>query len=109
MIIRLDERRTIHVEDRLDFKRFKLVVAGEPSGLDAAASAVGDLASFETAEKAWVSADRLKALVPDRTPEWDAGFARMIESARPYGWIKDDPVRIGAHVEWSDAPAAASP
>jgi len=87
--------KEVRLDDPDDFKGFKVVVeTGDGSGL----FAVGRLAHRDTA---WIQADAVRRLAGDAvTPEWESGFAAMLDYAKTKGWL-DDAGDIQAHVEWS--------
>jgi len=85
----------VRLDDPGDFKGFKVVVeSGDGSGL----FAVGRLAHRDTA---WIQAEAVRRLAgDDATPDWETGFAAMLDYAKTKGWL-DDAGDIQAHVEWS--------
>ena len=87
--------KEVRLNEPGDFKGFKVVVeTGDGSGL----FAVGRLAHRDTA---WIQADAVRRLAGDAvTPEWESGFAAMLDYAKTKGWL-DDAGDIQAHVEWS--------
>ena len=90
------------LRDAGNFRAFKLVVHGTPAMLEAARAAFAGLATFEDAAHAWVAAGALQAR-PEVAEDgaWQAGFAAMVEKARPHGWIHPETGAIRAHVEWT--------
>jgi hypothetical protein len=101
MFLRLTADHRIVLEDRDNFRAFKLVVEGRRDDLDGVRTALGDTAELVDADTAWVSQDALR-LRPEVATDtaWQAAFAAMIEKARPHGWIDDARKAIKAHVEW---------
>lgn len=99
MIIRMSPDRQIHLDDLMDFRRFKIVVeARQTEALDVKKAFAG-FAAFEGKAQAWINAQALRDLAgPDA--EWNRGFDGMVAMARPHGWIRDEPLHIAAHVEW---------
>ena len=87
--------KEVRLNEPGDFKGFKVVVeTGDGNGL----FAVGRLAHRDTA---WIQADAVRRLAGDAvTPEWESGFAAMLDYAKTKGWL-DDAGDIQAHVEWS--------
>ena len=101
MFVKLNADRTVALEERDNFRGFKLVVAGRREDLDAVRRALQGKAELADADTAWVFEDALR-----RWPEvagdaaWQDAFTAMIEKARPHGWIDDERKAINAHVEW---------
>lgn len=101
MFLKVSAGGEVAFEDRDNFRAFKLVAEGEPSGLDAVRRAVAGKAELPDAQTAWVFEDALRrwAGVADNA-DWQSKLSAMIEKARPHGWIDDDRKAIKAHVEW---------
>ena len=101
MIVKLTADRTVVLEDRDNFRAFKVVVDGRREDIDDVRRALAPMAELVDADTAWVSQDALRTHheVADDTA-WQQAFAGMIEKARPHGWIDDDRKAIKAHVEW---------
>ena len=101
MFVKLTADRRVTLEDRDNFRAFKLVVEGRREDLDAVRATLAGTAELADADTAWVSQEALC-----RRPEvaedaaWQQSFAAMIEKARPHGWIDDARAAIKAHVEW---------
>jgi hypothetical protein len=93
--------RTVALEDRDNFRAFKLVVAGRREDLDAVRRALQGKAELSDADTAWVFEDALRRwqeVAGDAA--WQAALTGMIEKARPHGWIDEQRKAIKAHVEW---------
>jgi hypothetical protein len=91
----------VSLEDRGNFRAFKLVVEGRPAAIEAARAALAGTAELPDAATAWVFAAALRArpeVVHDES--WQNGFVAMIEKAKPHGWIDERRQAIKAHVEW---------
>ena len=101
MIVKLTADRQVLLEDRDNFRAFKLVIEGRRDDLDATRTALADTAELVDADTAWVSQDALR-LRPEVATDmaWQTSFAAMIEKAKPHGWIDDARKAIKAHVEW---------
>ena len=101
MIVKLTADRRIVLEDRDNFRAFKLVVEGRREDIEAIRDALGSTAKLPDADTAWVSHDALR-LCPEVAADtaWQQSFTTMIEKARPHGWIDDARKAIKAHVEW---------
>jgi hypothetical protein len=99
--VKLTADRCVLLEDRDNFRAFKLVIEGRRDDLDAMRTALADTAELVDADTAWVSQDALR-LRPEIASDtaWQTSFAAMIEKAKPHGWIDDARKAIKAHVEW---------
>jgi hypothetical protein len=103
MFVKVSSDGRVALEDRDNFRAFKVVIAGE--NLDQARRALADLAVLPDRDTAWVTAKALRQrpeVAQDST--WQGSFDAMIEKARPHGWIDEERGAIKAHVEWT-APA----
>ena len=101
MFIKVSADRRVVLEDRDNFRAFKLVVEGDRQDIDAVRLALRDTADLVDADTAWISQAALRGrpeVQNDAT--WQQSFAAMIEKARPHGWIDDARQAIKAHVEW---------
>ena len=101
MFVKVTADRSVVLEDRDNFRAFKLVVEGRREDVDAARGALHGTAELPDADTAWISQDALR-LRPEVATDtaWQQAFAAMIEKARPHGWIDDARKAIKAHVEW---------
>jgi|SRR5688572_25713389 hypothetical protein len=101
MFVKLTSDRRVVLDDRDNFRAFKLVVEGERSGIDAVRQALAGTAELPDAETAWISEAALRAR-PEvaQNAAWQQSLGAMIEKARPHGWIDDARKAIKAHVEW---------
>jgi hypothetical protein len=101
MKVAADGRVTL--EDRDNFRAFKLVVDGGPANLEPARRALAGTAELPDQAVAWISEAALR-----RRPEvaqdaaWQQNLGAMIEKARPHGWVDDARKAIRAHIEWSE-------
>jgi hypothetical protein len=101
MIIRIQATHGVCVDDAMDFQRFKILCDVGRSDYGRVKEGAAGVIEFESPDKAWVSAAALEERVEVSQREiWRPKFDRMIEQARAHGWIRDDPLRIAAHVEW---------
>ncbi len=102
MFVKVGADRRVTLEDRDNFRAFKLVIEGRQDAIDDIRRALGTAAELPVADTAWVSEDWLR-----RSPEvvqdeaWQQSLSAMIEKARPHGWIDDARKAIKAHVEWT--------
>jgi hypothetical protein len=101
MFVKLTADRRVVLEDRDNFRAFKLVVEGRREDLEAVRSALAGTAELPDADIAWISQAALRGW-PEVAQDaaWQQSFAAMIEKARPHGWIDDARAAIKAHVEW---------
>ena len=102
MFVKLTTDRRVVLEDRDNFRAFKLVVEGRREDLAAVQSALAGTAELPDADTAWISQAALRAR-PEVTGDaaWQQSLGAMIEKARPHGWIDDISGAIKAHVEWA--------
>jgi hypothetical protein len=101
MFVKVTADRRVTLEDRDNFRAFKLVVEGHREDIEAVRRALAGTAKLPDAETAWISQDALRdrpGVAQDAA--WQQSFAAMIEKARPHGWIDDARKAIKAHVEW---------
>ncbi len=101
MFVKLVADRTVTLEDRDNFRAFKVVVAGRREDLDAVRRALQGKAELSDADTAWVFEDALRGW-PEIAGDaaWQTQLTNMIDKARPHGWIDDERKAIKAHVEW---------
>jgi len=101
MFVKVTADRSVVLEDRDNFRAFKLVVEGRRDDIDAIRGTLQGTAELPDADTAWISQDALR-LRPEVATDtaWQQSFAAMIEKARPHGWIDDARKAIKAHVEW---------
>jgi hypothetical protein len=101
VFVKVTSDRRVALEDRDNFRAFKLVVEGRRDDLDAIRSALHGTAEMPDADTAWISQDALR-LRPEVAADaaWQQSFAAMIEKARPHGWVDDARKAIKAHVDW---------
>ena len=102
MFVKLAADNRVTLEDRDNFRAFKLVVEGGQGRLDAARKALAGTAELPDASTAWIFQDALR-----KRPEvagnatWEQSFGAMIEKAKPHGWIDEQRKAIKAHIEWA--------
>jgi hypothetical protein len=84
-----------------DLSGFVVVLEGdEDPGPHALAA--GGVLGF--GDHAWVRTDALRRLAGRvATPEWEEGFAAMLDYARMRGWVDDDQGAVRGHVERREA------
>jgi len=102
MFIRLTTDKRVLLEERDNFRAFKLVVEGRREDLDPVRRALAGTAELPDADTAWVLEKALRQW-PEvaQDTEWQAALTGMIDKARPHGWIDETRGAIKAHVEWS--------
>src|SRR3546814_550410 len=100
MFIRVKADKSIELQALNDFQNFKVVSLLDQSNLSALSEALNDLAVVESHDMAWVWAQALSArIVPAPEVRSLAHCNSMIEGASRYGYIRDNPLAIGAHIE----------
>jgi hypothetical protein len=103
MFVKVAADGRVTLEDRDNFRAFKLVVEGSSAKLEAARRALAGTAELPDQAFAWISEAALR-----RRPEveqdaaWQQSLGMMIEKARPHGWIDDARKAIRAHIEWTE-------
>ncbi len=102
MHIRVTSDRRVLLEDRDNFRAFKLVIQGHRDNLHAARAALAGTAELPDADTAWVSEAALRKW-PEVAQDaaWQAALTGMIDKAKPHGWIDEQRAAIKAHVEWT--------
>jgi len=101
MYIKVTAAGAVALEDRDNFRAFKLVVNGPRDRLAEARRALTGTAELTDADTAWVFEDALRRRPEVQDAAWQQALSAMIEKARPHGWIDDARKAIKAHVEWS--------
>jgi hypothetical protein len=104
MFLKVSAAGDVSLEDRDNFRAFKLVVEGDRARIDDVRRAVAGKAELPDADTAWIFEDALRRW-PDVAHDaaWQQNFSAMIEKARPHGWIDDARKAIKAHIEWGAA------
>lgn len=101
MFVKLSATGSVSLEDRDNFRAFKLVVEGGRARLDQARRALANTAELPDDKTAWIyeQALRQRPEVANDTA-WQASFGTMMEKAKPHGWIDEQKKAIKAHIEW---------
>jgi hypothetical protein len=102
MFLKVSADGALTLEDRSNFRAFKLVVDGSKENLERVTSTLTGAVEFADADTAWVfeaALRRFPEVVQDAA--WQDALGAMIEKARPHGWIDDRRKAIKAHVEWT--------
>jgi hypothetical protein len=90
------------LEDRDNFRAFKLVVEGGRDRLDTVRRALAGKADLPDGDTAWIFEAALRQWPGvAQSAAWQQNFSTMIEKARPHGWIDDERKAIKAHIEWA--------
>lgn len=102
MIITVRGGSQVTLDDRANFRAFKVVVEPAQATLGDVQAALKGVATLTDRDTAWVSADALRRW-PDVKDDaaWQQGFDAMIEKARPHGWVDEHNRTVKAHVEWA--------
>ncbi len=98
MFVKLSADGELSLEDRDNFRAFKLVVAGDPGQIDAVRASLKGTADVPDKDTAWILESWLRANVSDDA--WQQSLGAMIEKAKPHGWIDEQRKAIKAHIEW---------
>jgi hypothetical protein len=92
--LRANDARLLNPED---VTSFAVVLEGDEDPSPEALAAGGVLGF---GAHAWVRTDALRRLAgPVATPEWEQGFAAMLDYARTRGWVDDEQGAVRGHVE----------
>ena len=100
----------IHADGRAELRepgtlnKFRVDIDAGRAVLASITEKTASLLSFEDDATAWVPVSALLAMSgapQDRM--WRDDVHAMMEKARPYGWVRDEPApSIKAHVVWAD-------
>ena len=103
MFVKLAIDGSVSLEERDNFRAFKLVVEGAPKRLDQARRALANVAEFDDETHAWIYEQALRQR-PEVAQDsgWQQSLNAMIEKAKPHGWIDEKRKAIKAHVEWTE-------
>ena len=105
MFVKLSAAGNVTLEDRDNFRAFKLVVEGGPEKLDAARRALTGTAELPDQATAWIFEHALRQRTEvAQDAAWQGNLGTMIEKARPHGWIDEQKKAIKAHIEWAEKP-----
>ncbi len=98
MFVKLAADGHVSLEERDNFRAFKLVVEGDAAQLDNARAKLKGVADVPDQGTAWIFESWLRANVSDSA--WQQSLGAMIEKAKPHGWIDEQRKAIKAHIEW---------
>jgi hypothetical protein len=103
MFVKVSVGGRVSLEDRDNFRAFKLVVEGNPARLDRVRSTLAGTAELPDTTTAWIFEAALRGR-PETAQDaaWQQSLGTMIEKARPHGWIDDQRRAIKAHIEWTE-------
>ena len=105
MFVKVSADGRVSLEDRDNFRAFKLVIEGGPEKLDAARRALTGTAELPDQATAWIFEQALRQRTEvAQDAAWQGNLGTMIEKARPHGWIDEQKKAIKAHIEWTDKP-----
>jgi hypothetical protein len=101
MFLTYSAKGGLELEDRDNFRAFKLIIEGDRDRLDEVRRAVSGKAELPDHETAWIFEDALRRWPGVEHDEpWQQELSAMIAKARPHGWIDDRRRAIKAHIEW---------
>ena len=103
MFIKVSADGSVTLEERDNFRAFKLVVTGNAAKLDAARKTLAGVAELPDEKNAWIFEAALRRFVDVAQDQaWQQNLSAMIEKAKPHGWIDEMRKAIKAHVEWQE-------
>ena len=103
MFIRISSNGSVSLHELEDFQRFKLISELPQSSLCKLRRSLGVIGEIENSRQAWVKVGPfLKFMEPYPDEAWLMKFNDMVNTARPYGYVRDEPLSIGAHIEWQE-------
>jgi hypothetical protein len=103
MFVKVATDGGVSLEEKDNFRAFKLVVEGGPARLDQARRALSGTAEVQDQGHAWIYEQALR-----KRPEvandaaWQGNLGAMIEKAKPHGWVDEAKQAIRAHIEWTE-------
>jgi hypothetical protein len=101
MFIKVSANGRVTLEDRDNFRAFKLVIDGSTEQLDAARKVLSGTAELLDSTHAWIFEEALRKR-PETANDatWQQNLDAMVEKAKPHGWIDEQKKAIKAHIEW---------
>jgi hypothetical protein len=103
VFVKVSATGAVTLEDRDNFRAFKLVVTGNAAKLDTARKSLAGIAELPDDKTAWISEAALRrwdGVAQDQA--WQQNLSAMIEKAKPHGWIDETHKAIRAHIEWQE-------
>lgn len=102
MFLKLSAGGDLQLEDRHNFRAFKLVVEADREQLGDVRRVTAGTAELPDSDTAWIFEEVLRRWPGvEHDTNWQLSLSAMIEKARPHGWIDDTRKAIKAHVEWT--------
>ena len=103
MYVKVAADGSVLLEDKDNFRAFKIVVEGGPARLDQVRRALSGTAEVQDQGHAWIyeQALRKRPEVANDTA-WQGNLGAMIEKAKPHGWVDEAKKAIRAHIEWTE-------
>jgi len=101
MFVKVSADRSVSLEDRDNFRAFKLLVTGNASKLDDVRKVLAGVAELPDEQTAWISEAALRRM-PGANDAWQQNLSAMIEKAKPHGWVDETRKAIKAHIEWQE-------
>lgn len=102
MFLKLSSTGDLQLEDRDNFRAFKLVIEAGRDRLEEVRRTLAGKAELADADTAWIFEHTLRRWTEvDQDAAWQQNLSAMIEKARPHGWIDDTRKAIKAHIEWA--------
>ncbi len=107
MIVFVSERLSCQLLEPENFSQFSVRIATTKDRFGELRKGLEGFLEFEDELTGWVYADALRTMSPPgKESYWRAELDRMIEKARPHGWIRELPeLCIKAHVGWVELTA----
>jgi hypothetical protein len=101
VIIVINDRQEVRLEDPLDNKRFRLEIRSRSTDLASLAAAFAPYGKLESREHAWVDTNALRQWKGvAENPAYLTGLDAMLAYAAKKGWLDADGTRVRAHVVW---------
>jgi hypothetical protein len=103
MFVKVAADGSVSLEEKDNFRAFKVVVEGGPARLDQVRRALNGTAEVQDQGHAWIYEQALRKrpeVADDAT--WQGNLGAMIEKAKPHGWVDDAKKAIRAHIEWTE-------
>jgi hypothetical protein len=101
MIIHIVSATEVELNDRENFKAFKITLADpalSPADIAAALAGIGTIEP--DGRTVWVSGAALKNFGGAPQPaEWVASFDKMVEAVKKFGWVNEAEGTVRAHIE----------
>jgi len=103
MFVKVAADGSVSLEDKDNFRAFKIVVEGGTARLDQVRRALSGTAEVQDQGHAWIYEQALR-----KRPEvasdaaWQGNLGAMIEKAKPHGWVDEAKKAIKAHIEWTE-------